>query len=177
MVFVGAVVISKGIDIVIRALPGLIAALPSFRLIVAGRGAADLEQRLRTFGDRVVLLGSVPRSHIVDVYAGAGLTVMPSVISENSPLSVCESLMAGTPVLGARIGGIPELVSEGQTGYLYDPNNPDELVAAAVAHFNRPASSVGRCGAACVAYAEREFSVQRHVSQLEAIYRSAMEAK
>lgn len=175
LVFVGAIVVSKGIEVVLQALPKLIQGVPGFRLIVAGRGVPELEERLRGFDSHVVLLGHVPRSHIAEVYAGAGLTIMPSVISENSPLSVCESLMAGTPVLGARIGGIPELVVEGETGYLYEPNDPQMLAERAIAHFRRPASERRAMRRACMAYAEREFAVGRHVSQLEAIYRSALE--
>lgn len=177
MVFVGAIVVSKGIEIVIRALPRMIEALPAFRLIVAGRGTAELENRLRSFGERVVMLGYVSRAHIADVYAGAGLTVMPSVINENSPLSVCESLIAGTPVVAARIGGIPELVVEGETGYLYSPNSPDELAEAAIAHYNRPAHEQRTMRQACIVYSKREFSVERHVNRLVAIYRSAMGVK
>ncbi len=99
---------------------------------------------------------------------------MPSTIHENSPLTVCESLMAGTPVVCARIGGIPELiVVESETGYLYDPQDAAALAAAIV----RTSSGRRRRRAmrlACVAYGEREFSVPAHVARLEAVYCDAL---
>ncbi len=120
------------------------------------------------------MLGQVPRTHIVEVYAGAGLTVMPSTINENSPLSICESLMAGTPVLATRIGGIPELVLEGETGYLYDPQDPAGLAEAVVRHFQQPPRELRAMRTACMAYGKAEFSVTMHVERLLSIYRAAM---
>jgi len=175
MVLVAAITVSKGVEILCRALPRLVEGIPNFRLIVAGRGPAKHEERLRSFGEQVTLLGLVPRSHIVDVFAGAGLAVLPSTYWDNSPISICESLMAGTPVLGARIGGIPELIIAGETGYLHNHNSPDELAETAIAHFSRPANERRAMRRVCMAYGEREFSVERHVSQLVSIYSSAIE--
>ncbi len=172
--FVGAVAVSKGVEVLARAFPLAAARLPELRLVIAGRGPAALENRLRSLGDRVVMLGQVPRTHIVEAYAGAGLTVMPSTIHENSPLTVCESLMAGTPVVGARIGGIPELIVEGETGYLYDPQDAAALADAIVAHFTRSPQERRAMRQACVAYGEREFSVPAHVARLEAVYCAAL---
>ena len=174
MVFVAALVVSKGVEVLIRALPRLIESIPNFRLVVAGRGPAKHEEQLRSFGEHVILLGSVPRSHMADVFAGAGLSVLPSIWFDNAPLSISESLMAGTPVLGSRIGGIPEMIIEGETGYLRDPNNPDELAEAAIAHFNRPAVERRAMRRACMAFGEREFAVDRHISQVVDIYRAAI---
>jgi glycosyltransferase involved in cell wall biosynthesis len=174
MVYVAALVISKGVEVLIRALPRLIESIPHFRLAVAGRGPAKYEEQLRSFGEHVTMLGAVPRSHIVDVFAGAGLAVLPSIWYDNAPLSISESLMAGTPVLGSRIGGIPEMIIEGETGYLCEPNNPDELSEMAIAHFNRPVIERRAMRRACMIYGEREFAVARHIDQLLGIYRAAM---
>jgi glycosyltransferase involved in cell wall biosynthesis len=121
-----------------------------------------------------VLLGTVARHQIFEVFAGAGLTVMPSIYNDNSPVAVHESLAAGTPVLAARSGGIPELVDEGCTGYLYDANDPAELAAKAIAHFQRPAHERRAMRRMAVEHATREFGIEKHVSQIEAIYRNAI---
>ena len=60
----------------------------------------------------------------------ARLTVYPSQWYENCPFSVMESQIYGTPVVGANIGGIPELIRDGQTGILFESGNTDALVAA-----------------------------------------------
>ena len=53
--------------------------------------------------------------------------VIPSEWSENNPLTVIESLALGTPVLGADIGGIPELIDEGKSGMVFDSGNSSDL--------------------------------------------------
>lgn len=63
------------------------------------------------------------------VIAGAAFTVCPSECNENCPFSVMESIMAGVPVLGAMRGGIPELIEEGKTGWLFEAGNAAALQA------------------------------------------------
>ena len=57
----------------------------------------------------------------------AAVSVCPSEIYENCPFSVIESQMYGTPVIGAEIGGIPELINDGETGLLFEAGNADDL--------------------------------------------------
>ena len=57
----------------------------------------------------------------------ARLTVLPSECYENCPFTVLESISYGTPVLGADIGGIPELIEVGRTGELFESGNLEEL--------------------------------------------------
>ena len=57
----------------------------------------------------------------------ASFSVCPSECYENCPFSILESQAYGTPVLGADIGGIPELIMEGQTGELFESGNADDL--------------------------------------------------
>jgi glycosyltransferase involved in cell wall biosynthesis len=75
-------------------------------------------------------MGAFDREHVDDVYSQIDVLVVPSLWSENSPLVIHEAYQAGVPVVGARIGGIPDLVEDGRTGFLYDPRSPIELVAA-----------------------------------------------
>ena len=60
----------------------------------------------------------------------AKCTVYPSIWYENCPFSVMESIMYGTPVVAADIGGIPELINEGKTGYLFEAGNAEKMVEA-----------------------------------------------
>jgi glycosyltransferase involved in cell wall biosynthesis len=62
-----------------------------------------------------------------DVYSRFDLLVVPSLWPENSPLVIHEAFMAGVPVVAARSGGIPELVTDGVDGVLYDPASPAAL--------------------------------------------------
>lgn len=82
------------------------------------------------------MIDSVPNITNVGFLKGAALeklirnakfSVYPSEWYENCPFSVMESLMHGTPVLGANIGGIPELIKVGKTGELFESGNKDDL--------------------------------------------------
>lgn len=57
----------------------------------------------------------------------AKCSVYPSIWYENCPFSVMESIMYGTPVVGAKIGGIPELIENGKTGFLFEPGNTQDM--------------------------------------------------
>lgn len=59
--------------------------------------------------------------------SGARFTVCPSECNENCPFSVMESIMNGTPVLGAIRGGVPELIRPGKTGWLFPSGDRENL--------------------------------------------------
>ena len=80
--------------------------------------------------------------------AEAWFTVYPSVWYENCPLSVMESIASGTPVIGARIGGIPELIEDGKTGLLFESGNVQELTKQ-VRRLWDDAALRASCEAAC----------------------------
>jgi glycosyltransferase involved in cell wall biosynthesis len=110
-----------------------LALLPpgSFEAVIVGEGPdrARLEAEIQTLGiaDRVHLAGE--RRDVPELLAGANVFVLSSA-SEGMPVSVLESMAAGLPVVGSRVGGIPELVIDGETGLLVEPGNPDQLAAA-----------------------------------------------
>lgn len=98
--------------------------LPEVMFLFAGYGEAEEE------------INKVPNARYVGFKTGtdlqvliskAAVSVCPSQIYENCPFSVIESQMYGTPVIGSRMGGIPELILEGETGELFEPGNVDEL--------------------------------------------------
>lgn len=64
---------------------------------------------------------------IKEIVGKAKFSVIPSECFENNPLSVIEAQCLGTPVLGARIGGIPELIEEGVTGMTFESKNVEDL--------------------------------------------------
>ena len=78
----------------------------------------------------VQMLGFMQGSELEDTIQAAALTIYPSEWYENCPMSVLESQMLGTPVVGARIGGIPELIEEGKSGLLFESGNADDLKQA-----------------------------------------------
>jgi glycosyltransferase involved in cell wall biosynthesis len=108
-----------------------------------------------------------------DTIRGAAFTVVPSEWYENYPFSILESFALGKPVVGAAIGGIPELAVSGKTGYLYEPGNAEELAdCIRTAYDDRPGLKI--MGEEARAFVESELDPERHVSTLAEIYERAI---
>lgn len=94
-------------------------------LFVAGDGPAR-EQFKREVGDRATFLGAVPYKAIPAVYQAIDALVLPSH-TEGLPRVVLEAMAAETPVVATRVGGVPEVITDGKTGLLCEPHTPDRL--------------------------------------------------
>ena len=98
--------------------------LPDVNFIFAGTG--PLEEQLAGIAN-IKNVGFQKGEALETLIREARFSIYPSEWYENCPFSVMESQMYGTPVIGARIGGIPELIEENKTGLLYESGNKDEL--------------------------------------------------
>lgn len=114
-------------------------------------------------GDRVTLPGF--RSDVGAVLNAADIVAMPS-LSEGFPLAVLEAMMAGRPVVASRVGGIPEMIVDGETGLLVPPKDPGAL-ASALAWLIASPSLRDRLGKAAKERALREFHRPRMLDRLE----------
>jgi glycosyltransferase involved in cell wall biosynthesis len=138
--YVGTLVWHKGVHVLAEA----VGQLPSGRYEVKIFGDPDMfpgytaDLRARTASLPVAFMGAFARDRIAGVYAQLDVLVVPSLWLENSPLVIHEAFMAGVPVVGARIGGIADLVEHGRTGLLYDPASPGELASALHALIEQP---------------------------------------
>ena len=99
-------------------------ALPDISFVAAGSG--PLEGELAGIPN-LKNVGFQSGEALQKLIAEARLTLCPSECYDNCPFSVMESLMYGTPVLGADIGGIPELIDAGENGELFESGNADAL--------------------------------------------------
>jgi len=73
------------------------------------------------------LMGEFDPSYAGEVFRGIDVLVVPSIWNENSPLVIHEALASNTAVIASRIGGIPELITDGVNGLLFEPGDPDDL--------------------------------------------------
>ena len=109
-----------------------LADLP-LRFVLAGDGPerGKVEQILTQGGaiSRSILLGNVPNQQMLDVYRAADISVLPSFMEATS-ITGLESMACGLPLVGTRVGGIPVLIEDGQSGSLVEPGDPDALAAA-----------------------------------------------
>ncbi len=123
----------KGLEPLVHALARLPASA-GVHLRLVGEdwgGAARVRSLARSLGveDRLTIVGPLPRHALIDEYARADLLVLPSLF-EPFGIVLLEAMAAGLPVVASRTGGIPEVVSEGETGLLVEPGDPDGLAAA-----------------------------------------------
>ncbi len=82
-------------------------------------------------GKRARILGEVPNEQMPELFAAADISVLPS-LKEATSISGLESMASGTPIVGTRIGGIPDLIANGDDGLLVDHGNPVQLADAIV---------------------------------------------
>lgn len=134
---VGRLVERKGQDMVIRALPAVVARLPQVRYVIGGSGPyrAVLARLAGEMGvaERVEFLGFVPEAELPALYGAADLFAMPSRELpeagdvEGFGIVFIEANAAGLAVLGGRSGGVADAVEDGQTGLLVDPEDPQAV--------------------------------------------------
>lgn len=122
--YVGRLSHEKGVGTLVEA-----AARLPYKLKIIGGGPLleQLKIKNEELKGNVEFLGFRQWDDIKDIVGKARFTVIPSEWYENNPLSVIEAECLGTPVLGARIGGIPELIDEGVTGMTFESRNVDDL--------------------------------------------------
>jgi len=168
--FAGGGVEIKGARVVLEALPAMLEAVPDLQVAVAGGGEPRLLQAYAAFGDAVTVLGTVPFMDMRGLFGAADLTLAPSVWHENSPVVIYENFQMGTPVVGSAIGGIPELIDEGRTGYLFPPGDAATMAAKVSQHFRRPAWERRQMRHACVQRACCDLTLPRHLDGLQAVY-------
>ncbi len=125
IVYVGRLSHEKGIGTLLEAVKGLDIQL---KIIGDGPLRKSLECKAKDERlDNVVFLGYQSRDDLADNVKNSTAMVIPSEWYENNPRSVIEAFALGKPVIGARIGGIPELVKDGKTGYTFTPGNVSDL--------------------------------------------------
>lgn len=159
----------KGTETLLRA-----AALARQPVTLIGRG--PLEPRLRALaaalGADVRFAGHLSKDALAAAIGQARAVVIPSEGHENAPLALLEAYAAGRPVIGARIGGIPELVREDETGMLYPPGDANALAAALGRFAALPDARVSAMGAAGRAWVAQDFNAAIYLERQLALYGS-----
>ncbi len=97
-------------------------------LLIVGDGSLMPEVKKRAEGNpNIIVHGRVAREKLPEFYARAKATIFPSLVYENAPMVIAESLSCGTPVIASRLGGAPELIREGENGATFTPGDAADL--------------------------------------------------
>jgi glycosyltransferase involved in cell wall biosynthesis len=134
VVFVGLLVPIKGVEFLIEAWTGLIRdgrVGEEDRLVLVGDGPmrAALEVQARQSGGNILFTGTLRQTDVARWISAANLLCLPSR-NEGTPNVVVEALASGIPVVASRVGGIPELISERENGFLVPPEDSVALARA-----------------------------------------------
>ena len=117
----------------------------------------------------VEYLGFKSGEDLMNLVRGAAFTVVPSEWYENCSMVVLESMAMGKPVIGARIGGLPEQVVDGETGLLFESGNVSHL-AKQMDTLLRDNSLIKKMGKTARKRVEAEYSLDKHMQNLYAYY-------
>ena len=147
-------------------------ANPNLDCVLAGSGPDEAKLTAYAADNNITnvrFAGFATGNALQELIRGAVCTVLPAEWYENCPMSVLESLAYARPVIGTRIGGIPELVDHGQDGLIVEPANAEQLAAALEELGSNPekARQMGQVGREKVA---RDFSPAQHYQQIKAVY-------
>ena len=174
IVAIGRLIAKKGFANLIRACALLVEHGRSFRCEIFGEG--PLENQLRGqieesgLKELVQLPGAKPQHEIRKCLARARVFVMPSVPEaeggmDNLPTVIMEAMATALPVVSTRIGGIPEMVVESETGFLVEPDDVVAL-AGAIEEVINDRSLGQKLGQAGYERAEKFFSIEKNVREL-----------
>lgn len=172
LVYFGRLSAEKGLLTLLRAFR--LVKTRSARLILAGEGPmrGQLEREAQRLGleERVRFTGHLASGPLWELVRGARAVALPSEWYENAPFAVIEAMALARPVVGSRIGGIPEMVQEGQTGYLFEPGNAEDLAAKLELVLRAPRGELAEMGLRARRLAEERYGPEEHYRLLMEVY-------
>lgn len=181
-VFFGRLSAEKGVDVLLRAFARARVLLPEeIKLVIVGDGPE--RERLEGLSSKLGLDGSAEflgyksGLELCGLVKGALFSVVPSTWCENMPFSVVESLLAGTPVIGSGLGGIPEMVTDGGTGFTFPAGDVDALASLLVEAAGLPDGPYREMQRSAIAFTEERCSQDKYMNDLVDLYNNLLESK
>lgn len=174
LLYFGRLSREKGLPLLLEVM----SELKEIKLLIVGEGPQrEYLEKIKEERnlDNVLFLGKLYGEELHRVVRNSRAVIVPSTWFENSPNVILESYAMGKPVIAADIGGIPELVEEGETGYLYKFNNKEELInKISLLTQNKAVSKT--LGINARNYVEKFFNKENHYDQVIAIMNQTMES-
>jgi len=165
--YFGRLAPEKGVDTLIRA-----ASQAGVSLKIAGTG--PYEQELKALADeqdgKVEFLGYCSGDALKELIRKARAVVLPSQWYENAPISILEAYASGKPVIGARIGGIPEMIPGEETGWLFESGNVEQLAQHLENVQGMADGPLAKMGAQARRHVADNYSKERYLNEILTLY-------
>lgn len=181
VLFTGRLIERKGLEYLLQAVPMILSRVPDADFIITGDG--DQRERLESMSaelglkDTVNFLGFVSKEELAEQYAKCNVWVNPGIIdswgdAEGLGIGSIEAYSYFKPVVASRVGGIPDTIRDGETGYLVPQKDPNALAEAICDLLMNP-SKCRQFGKAGFRFAKETFSWKRIVGELQQLYATA----
>ena len=178
ILYVGVLIPGKGVHLLVEAFARVADEFPAARVNIVGKVenreyARSLKAQVCKLGldRRVEFLGAMPQAELAKRMASACVLVLPS-LSEGLGRVVFEAMACGTPVIGSRVDGIPEMIEDGVTGFLVPPADVDAL-AERLRRVLRDPEQARRMGRSGRDFARRFFSADSYVQSYARVFQVA----
>ena len=167
--FFGRLSYEKGV----RTLLETFKELPNCKLKIAGTGPKEeeLKDYVHTMGmDNVEFLGYKRGKELQNLVKEAYFVIVPSEWYENNPMTIIEAYSEGTPVIGAKIGGIPEIVVENETGYQFVSGDSCDMKSKVMQTDDLSFEEYSNLSIGALKFAHEKLSIDSYYPRLIAFY-------
>jgi len=174
--YLGRLSHEKGITTLIMAF----SQLKDIKLIIAGTGPQEiyLKDKVEKLGlDNIEFIGFRSGDELNSIISNASFNIVPSEWWENNPMSIIESNSVGVPVIGANVGGIPEIIIEGETGYLFEMKNVDHLVKVITKANSLSTEEYINMSKNAIEFAFEKFNKEQYANNLVEYYKKIIQNK
>lgn len=172
ILYFGRISEEKGIITLIKAIKDS----PSIQLKIIGTGPL-LEELRQCNVTNIEFLGFKKGEQLINYIRNALYTIVPSECYENNPMTIIESYTLGTPVIASNIGGIPELIQENKTGFLFKTKSSEDLLNQIKKGLLVSEEQYNNMSELSKTYALQNFSEKAHYNKLIYIYKQLLNKK
>jgi len=176
---VGRLIGLKGIQVLLKAMPMILTECPETRLLIIGDGeyGSTLEALAAKLGvsDSVSFIGRIEHDRLPMWINALDILVQPSIGDEAFGISIIEAMSCGKPVVATRSGGIPEIIQDGEVGYIV-PKGDERLLAEKIVSLVRNGDLAAAMSTKARDRVIAEFTWEKVVSRLVEIYERVLDA-
>jgi glycosyltransferase involved in cell wall biosynthesis len=179
VLFSGRLIALKGISVLAKAMKTVVSINKEAHFVFAGPGSVELlNQNMKKCAiptNRYSVLGPVDRAKMPYLYAKSAMLVLPSFV-ESLPLCVIEAMSCGSPVIASNVGGLPEIIDDGQDGFLFEVGRSDKL-AECISYFLENESVARNFGKRGREKVLKKFSVTRMAGDTLNVYENILRSE